>query len=146
MMVLDLETLLPPTIQRCFEAMGVAEDALAKVKHPPEGAFLALTPPEGMLSMRQEVYRSHVEELAERMCSGKSLSRPTESEMLVTLHMATLKAPLKSGPALAYIRLFENVVGECPFEPEVRPHEAYPGEIDEIILEMQRKTIKRGGA
>lgn len=106
-------TLLPgstKSIHSMFAMMEVA-DALFSEAGRPEGVWDALRPPIAFrtATISMKVYEHHIKELLAR--NGKNLELGTEAEVMMALHAASLKAPLRSGPNALYHAIFRDVMG-----------------------------------
>ncbi len=92
-------------IRGAFRAMEIAEDEIKRAyprreDEPPE-IFLQMLPPPCLRGRPEWLLRAHYRELASRR--GTPLSNGTLAETVVAFHMASLKAPMRSDYALAYV-------------------------------------------
>lgn len=136
-----LRDLLRPDIGRAFaRAMQLAEVAEAELacEGDPPGAFRLLMPPVSMFDKAPDVYRAHVRELLRRIDRGDDTRPATDAEVLCALAATSLDAPLSTGPAALYERLFARVMpGRVPEGDP--PRERYAGEVDELLGSMRRR-------
>lgn len=125
-------------IERTFRAMDIAEQELKRGRDRP-GLFALLLPPTGMMSLADDVYRSHCRELIARK---RDFDLATDAELLVALVETSQLAPLNQSGMATYGVLATRVLGES-----VRdilgtdwPKEPWSGSTDELLSEMRRRA------
>jgi hypothetical protein len=158
-----------------FGRMGVAEEEIkaAQERHPEEAealdrAFGLLSPPEGMIELADEVYRSHVRDLLDQV-AGLSASprartlfddpdpvrlewqnevrrrlRPTDAEILGGFSAASQHAPMNRAHTIAFTILFGRVFPEAEFDAEefAGPTDWERDDALELIEEYREKLAR----
>lgn len=148
----DLKKLLPDgvfsTIGKVFDLVKIAEEEIedAVAKHPDKtkelrDAFQEHLFPGDLARFGERIYRAHAREILTRISEGTDPTLGTLAECLVTLSLASLKAPLTSGHLAAMEKAFKHVFPERD-EANVG-REAWPGETDEILNDIRRKIARR---
>jgi hypothetical protein len=143
--------------KKVFEMMDVAEKAIAeKRKEYPDydgkinNAFRFLMPSDifHRFSANDMLYRKHCEEIIDRILfSPKLLKYGTDAEVLATLSLASLVAPLDSDHANVYFLLFRKLFREqyerlkYTVGGNLVSYESYPGRAKEITTQLKKKLI-----
>lgn len=134
---------LPNPIASVFARMGIAEDeiAAAKKRWPKNAkrihtAFKWCCPSELLRDKTDELYKVHVQEIIERVASGKDPVPLTRAEVLAALSNASLAAPLGSRSEALMTELF-NELGLGSVEPAREP---WKGSNAELFAEMRCTT------
>ena len=142
-----------------FEQMRIAGEVLAEHKATfPEheqlidNAYMLMQPTQILQESTEVVFRSHCEEICQRVLNGKDTRPGTNAEILMVLSRTSLLAPLKQDPAAAFQLVFDNVYGtEARTElflingnPGSIVGESFPGAVDEVIGIAKRKLTNPG--
>lgn len=135
-----LVDLLPGGVAQAFRLLEIGAVEADRFKGVSRELWAALQPPEDLAPLDPSVYRSHVRELLVRAEAGKALHLLTDAEVLVGLHQASLKAPLRASALALCYHLFRAVCGEA-IALEVfgddPPKPAYPDQVLEELAFMK---------
>lgn len=123
-------------IARMFDFMLICEEEIkeAGLTGEKSSETFRLAQPSEFLDMAPWVYRAHVREL----CRTQRLG--TRAQVLLALHQASLKAPLRQDHTAAFIQVFRDCGG--PEEVELVP-EAWEGRNEEILQGIAQKIRNR---
>ncbi|MFI5986815.1 hypothetical protein ACIBEA_38885 [Streptomyces sp. NPDC051555] len=148
----SLDTQLAP-----FAAtMGWAEQEIeaAQHRHQESGqgaiwrAFPLLRPTHNRFHTSERLYRAHAAELLDRLAEGKNPRSATAAEMMAVLMESSLPAPLNSGAAHLYMRLFSQAFPEyfgqhIASPTDLAAYERVHGvEADEYESDLRRKLTQ----
>jgi hypothetical protein len=133
-------------LEECFRRVALAEEAIARLsaQHPRRarqlhGAFRILCW-RLQVSVCDEVYIAHAEELLERVVKDEDTSFGTHAEVLVCLSTLSLRAPFAAQPAALFALLFRRIFKrEVNFDSDHDPREPWKGANDELLSELRRK-------
>ena len=135
-------------INTVFKTIEVAEKVIKSMKKRyPEHAnkihktFKYLKPTNKIFHDNKTLYRHHCKELIKRHIKNKNMDYLTDAEVLLVLKETSLKAPLNTQAAGAYIKLFNRIVPKHNKQPELP--EPYKGAYKEIINQIKRNKTDR---
>jgi hypothetical protein len=126
-----------------LEMMEVAD---REYSGDPPGLWDRLRPPTPFLEIGVpiQVYEHHVRELLSR--DGRNLELGTEAEVMMALHAASLKAPLRSGPNALYHAIFRDVMGAGVHEVVLGGMEPPRFDWDDQRAELLHEMRPKAGA
>ncbi len=146
---LDLKDLLniPAGLTSIFGLMEICEDEIkqAQARHPAQPdylwqhGFLLCMPTGNMNHLSDKIYRRHCQELLDRLALGQDTRPGTRAEMLVAFEWCSHAAPLPDDWAFAYSTLFREVFPEQSEWVGIAGHEAYNGQVNEVLTDYRRK-------
>lgn len=136
------------SVKVSFGLMAIAEEAIeeAIARHPAhrgplhDGFRYLCWVGEGVPP--EKVYRHHIEEILERLAAGEDMDPATDAEVLMALHLTSLKAPLSQQGDALYCRLYESVVQPLSRLGYVCTPEPWPGAAGELDM-VYRRRLRR---
>lgn len=130
---------MPTGLVGLFALMGVAEEELAGVGAP--DAFGACLPSPVLKQYRAEpLYRAHVRELGRRFLGRGDPRIATDAEVLASIMLTALQAPLTTEGANVADELCRRVMPDVSAKlPKLGSHESWKGQIHEDIEGARRR-------
>lgn len=137
------------SITAVFALMGVAEEEIARAtrRYPRRKEALnrackvLLAPSQEMYEMDERVYRHHAAELLDRV--GRSdvagADAGTTAEVLITLHLGSLKAPFARDPQVLFERLFQEILPGSLADQDWSLKPSYPNADRECEAQLRRR-------
>ncbi|MFE5853172.1 hypothetical protein ACFQ61_08120 [Streptomyces sp. NPDC056500] len=96
----------------------------------------------------EELYRAHCREILDRVASNRDTRPGTDAELIVVIRKATLAAPVKSGAACLYFRLFNRALpkfaSSIADEIDVAAYEKVHGRIADDYEAELRVRLRQG--
>ena len=142
---MEIRELLPESLTKIVDFMGIAHDEMMKVGNP-QGVWMHLHPPPEFNRYDARLYRGYVRELLSRCGSKITLDEPTKAEALLAIVSASYVGPLNRDGEVLFHHLFLEVMGEDLYR-EVNqgelPKERWDGHYQEVLNEAMRKIPRR---
>jgi len=135
-------------ISRAFEMMSIAEEVISEfIRRNPEhreqiNQSFSILRWSSENTINDDLYRSHVSELLERVVNGQELGMPTTAEKVMVIHYTSLKAPLSVQFTVLYEELFRQALPKYDLTLDyVRHQEQWDGATREAENEVVRKLL-----
>ena len=142
---------LSEQFERVFSRMEIAEQEISvaiegctdsSLARRLNASFRHLLPTTPLSQVGEEVYRSHVREILERVAADEDLRPGTKAEVLSVLAEASLRSPLTDDAFLLYCKLFRDVVSSTDGTRHRSPLEGQQFHEDEASAILKKSRTK----